>query len=114
MGKLANPAIGRQLKMVADKIRALNETGEAQYLSLFGYRARITKYDGDHGPGERGVLCSKDGRYYLGYVGPDTLSGDKHYAYLLKRNGQDFVSRPDRIMSFKIHAYAEIYNAKRY
>lgn len=56
MGKLANPAIGRQLKMVANKIRALNETGEAQYLSLFGHRAKITKYDGNHGTGEYGVL----------------------------------------------------------
>ena len=113
MGKLADPAVGRQLKMVADKIRKLNETGEAQYLSLFGYRAKITKYDGSHDPGEYGVLCSKDGRYYLAYMGPDTLSGDKNYVYLLKRNGQEFVSKPDRIMSFKIHAHAEIYNAKR-
>jgi hypothetical protein len=113
MGKLANPAVGRQLKMVADKIRSLNETGEAQYLSLFGYRAKITKYDGNHGPGEYGVLCSKDGRYYFAYLSPDSLCGDKNYAYLLKRNCQEFVSRPDRMMRFKIYAYAEIYNGKR-
>lgn len=114
MGKLANPAVGRQLKMVADKIRTLNDTGESQWLTLFGYRAKLTKYDGNPAnPSDYTVLCSKDGRYYLAKIGGGHLSDDMDWAYLLKKNNQEFVSRAWTIRSFKIHAYAEIYNAKR-
>ena len=110
MGKLANPAVGRQLKMVADKIRALNNTGEPQWITLHGHRAKLTEYKMDYQkPYEQGFLCSMDGRYYLAIIRDYYSSSDKDSAELLHRGSSTWVHKYWAKRTFKIHALAEIY-----